>query len=221
MMNRTLFKALGALLTYPTPELIAALPEIEAIVRGDKHLRRAARAGLVALIAELGRSDLIDLQERYVELFDRGRKTALHLFEHVHGDSRERGPAMVELKRIYAEAGYVLATHELPDYLPAVLEFVALAPERADDILADCAHVVRTIGEALLGRGSRYAAVPAAILAAIGEPGLAPAAAPAVAEPSLDEEWREEEVLFGPPSGTGCGNAQPAASVVRFMPRRA
>ncbi len=138
-----LFKALGALLTYPTPELVAALPEIASIIHDARKVPRKCRRSLDELIAELGENDLIDLQERYVDLFDRGRRTSLHLFEHVHGDSRERGQAMVDLKALYAGAGYTLAAHELPDYLPAVLEFVSLEPVAVKEVLGDCAHIVR------------------------------------------------------------------------------
>ena len=214
------FKALGALLTYPTEALIAALPEIEGAVLADRRLSRSTKAGVRTLVHEIARGDLIDLQERYVDLFDRGRHTALHLFEHVHGDSRERGPAMVDLKRIYADAGFAMAMHELPDYLPAVLEFASLAPDKAGEILSDCAHIVRRIGEALAARHSSYAAVPAAVLDAIGEEGLSEHA-PARAEPSLDEQWKEEPVFFGPAGGQGCGASTPQVSVVQFVSHKA
>lgn len=220
-----LFKALGALLTYPSPELVAALPEIRTIVADARKLPRQCRRDVAGLIAELEAGDLIDLQERYVDLFDRGRRTALHLFEHVHGDSRERGQAMVDLKALYARAGYGLATHELPDYLPAILEFVSLEPAAAREILGDCAHIVRKIGEALQARGSTYGAVLAAVLAAIGEKGLAPRdEVREETEKPLDEEWQEDPVFFGPPNGQGCSSAMPApaaVSVVQFMPRQA
>ena len=215
------FKALGALLDYPTADLIAALPEIATVVRDDASLCAARKTELAALLDTLASGQLIDLQERYVELFDRGRRTSLHLFEHVHGDSRARGQAMVDLKAVYAEAGFELAAHELPDYLPAVLEFVTLEPSRAAEILGDCAHIVRALGAALHARGSPYAAVPGAVLEAIGAPGLeaADVATPAEEKP-LDDDWQEEEVFFGPPGGQGCGAhaaSAPAVSVVQFV----
>ncbi len=212
-------KALGALLTYPTPELVAALPEIDALVAAERRLPAALRGELAALAAELGSADLLDVQERYVGLFDRGRRTSLHLFEHVHGDSRERGQAMVDLNAVYARAGLVLAPGELPDYLPAVLEYLSQRPfAEAADMLGDCAHIVRAIGEALVRDGSGYAAVPKALLALVGADGLAREPAPPAAERALDDEWREEPVHFGPPGG--CGAAAPSSSVVNFMPRR-
>src|SRR5574340_509072 len=146
---RTL-KALAALLTYPEPALLEALPEIRSIVAAEKLLGRDDQARLAALIDELAATDPLDAQERYVELFDRGRATSLHLFEHVHGESRDRGQAMVDLNATYAQAGLALQANELPDYLPVLLEFVSLQPEAvAKDMLDDCAHIVRKIGDAL------------------------------------------------------------------------
>jgi len=223
-MNLT-FKALGALLTYPTAELIAALPEIDEAIGAARGLRGAQKKTLAELTTALAKADLIDAQERYVDLFDRGRRTSLHLFEHVHGDSRDRGQAMVELKKVYADAGFAMTGNELPDYLPAMLEFLSQQPQAAAvDMLSDCAHILRKIGEALQDRGSPYSAVPGAVLALVGEAGLAAPKRDAQAEPDkpLDDEWREDPVFFGPPGGQGCGaNApQPAPSVVRFMPRQ-
>jgi nitrate reductase delta subunit len=217
------YKAFSALLTYPSPDLVAALPEIEAIIAGERKLAPAHGQALAALCEELASEDLLDLQERYVALFDRGRRTALDLFEHVHGDSRDRGQAMVELKAVYARAGYVFAGRELPDYLPAMLEFLAARPDaEAKDMLGDCAHILRAIGEALVANGSRYGAVFAALLAMVGEPGLSAQPPKAAArEKSIDEEWIEEPVTFGPAAATGCHSAPPREAVVQFMPRRA
>jgi len=222
-MNPT-FKALGALLTYPTQDLVAALPEIDAAIGQARGLRAAQRRALAGLTAALATADLIDAQERYVELFDRGRRTSLHLFEHVHGDSRDRGQAMVELKKVYAGAGFAMSANELPDYLPAMLEFLAHQPQAmAVDMLGDCAHILRQIGEALQDRQSPYSAVLAAVLALVGERGLAAPRKDAPAEPDkpLDDEWREEPVFVGPPGGQGCGASAPSPSVVRFLPRSA
>jgi nitrate reductase delta subunit len=221
MMITPTFKALGALLAYPSPELIAALPEIRAIVLREPRLSTRAADALGALGAELARGDLLDLQESYVALFDRGRRTSLHLFEHVHGDSRERGQAMVDLKEVYAKSGFLLSANELPDFLPVVLEFLSQRPlAEAVDMLGDCAHIVRAIGEALQEHGSRYAAVLAAALAMVGEEGLAASKHAAVDEKPLDEDWAEAQVSFGPTNPATCGTARPPQSVVHFTPRR-
>jgi len=224
-----IFKALGALLTYPTAELLAALPEIGAVVDAESRLSRKDKAALRELLAQLAAADALDAQERYVGLFDRGRATSLNLFEHVHGESRERGPAMVDLMQVYARAGYTLAANELPDYLPVLLEFFSQRPwAEAKDMLADCAHILRGLGEALRDRDSRYHAVPAALLAMIGEPGLSAKAPdrkagvePAVSEKKLDEEWLDAPVIFGPEGAPECATSKPAVSVIKFVPRQA
>jgi|SRR5690242_3628045 len=217
------YRALAALLGYPTPQVVAALSEIGSVIDREAKLGRRQRRALHALLADFAVHDLLDMQERYVELFDRGRTTSLHLFEHVHGESRDRGQAMVDLNATYAQAGLALAANELPDYLPVLLEFVSLQPEAvARDMLADCAHIVRKIGEAVAKRESRYAAVFEAALALAGERGLgADAASAPERDRPLDEEWVEEPVVFGPAAASACGAKSPPASVIQFMPRTA
>ncbi|KPK34519.1 MAG: hypothetical protein AMJ66_03590 [Betaproteobacteria bacterium SG8_40] len=231
-MTKT-FKALGVLLTYPTFELQAAAGEILAVIEAEKRLPAKNRAALGELIAELSESELVDLQEGYVALFDRGRATSLNLFEHVHGESRERGPAMLDLMQVYASGGYSLDSSELPDYLPLMLEFLSQRPfAQADDMLSDCAHIIRRIGDALARRGSHYQAVPAALLAMIGEAGLSPRpardadpdelgeAALAAEQALLDKDWMDAPVVFGPEGAPDCKPVPAAASVIRFMPRQ-
>jgi nitrate reductase molybdenum cofactor assembly chaperone NarJ/NarW len=215
-----IYKALAALLDYPSAELLASLPEIGAIVDRERKFDRPTREALRRLVEELAASDLIDAQERYVALFDRGRATSLHLFEHVHGESRDRGQAMVDLNAVYAQAGLTLSANELPDFLPAMLEFLSLQPQSvADSMIDDCAHIVRKIGEELVRRTSRYAAVCQAVLALSRLEGLATTLAAGEPERSLDEEWLEEPVIFGPAAASSCGTKTAEPSVIRFMPR--
>jgi nitrate reductase delta subunit len=213
-------RALGALLTYPRHELRAALPEIGAALEGARLLPRAEREGLAQLVADMRSADGIDLESRYVELFDHGRATSLNIFEHVHGESRERGAAMVELAEIYARAGYRVAANELPDYLPVLLEYLScrsLVEARA--MLGDCAHVLREIGEAAARRGSRYASVFSALLALAQQPGLDRGkTGDAQARESFDEDWAEAPAFAPDALGQGGTAAQPAT--IRFMPRR-
>ncbi len=137
----------------------------------------------------------MQLEADYVELFDRGRATSLHLFEHVHGDSRERGPAMIDLGQTYAGAGLILSEGELPDYLPAVLEFVSTQPPReARAFLGEMAHIFNAIFGALQQRGSAYASVLGALLELAGERAQPVAAA---ADEPLDESWAEPVVFDG------------------------
>jgi nitrate reductase delta subunit len=194
---RISLRALAALLSYPSDEMLDALPEIREAVSRDPALDRAVPA-LDVLVRHLADGDLLDLQEEYVGLFDRTRSLCLNLFEHVHGDSRERGPAMVELLGLYAAAGLEPATGELPDHLPLLLEHAAATGDIS--ILAGAAAVIDLLHGRLVARGSAWAgAVEAALRAA----GATPGAVPTQPEPeqtaeALDKEWAEAPVVFGP-----------------------
>lgn len=196
------FKALSALLSYPTEELRQALPEIATVVRSSRLLAEHQRAALLTLTEELAAADLLSAEERYVALFDRSRAVSLHLFEHLYGDSRDRGRAMAELKRLYARAGFSLTTNELPDYLPVLLEYLNCRDlAEARDMLSDCAHILRRIAETLISRGSSYAAVLQALIVFAGEQ---PVDVRNVAKASqqhenLDRDWFEEPAFAGVP----------------------
>ena len=215
-------KLLAVLLSYPSEELVAALPEIARRLGAEPALRGATQDALAGLLAELRREDVLDLQERYVAQFDSGRSTSLHLFEHVHGDSRDRGQAMVDLNALYRRSGFVIKANELPDYLPAVLEYLATRPAaEVHELLQDCVHILRAIGEHLIAGGSPYAAVIAALLDLHG---AAPLAVPkkravkARAAPVLDEEWDEAPVEFGP-NAAAYGVQQSRPQFIRFVPK--
>src|SRR6516165_1178233 len=200
-------RALGALLSYPQEEIRRALPEIAEVIRASQLIPPPQREDLLTLIGELRADDLLKVEERYVELFDRGRAASLHLFEHLHGEGRDRGQAMVDLKRLYESAGYELSSTELPDYLPVVLEYLSCRDIRETrELLGDCAHILRRIGESLIARGSSYAAVLQALLIIAGEDPIDAAAVPPVKErtENLDRDWFEQPV-FGaePPASAG------------------
>jgi nitrate reductase delta subunit len=188
-------RALAWLLRYPDAELRGLAPALAAALRDEGALDDRRLAELDALATRLAAADAIRIEADYVELFDRGRRTALHLFEHVHGDSRDRGPAMVDLLQTYERAGLTLAPGELPDYLPAVLEFASTQPPpQGREFLRETAHIVRAIFSALLERASPYASVLAAVLDLAGEPAER---VPLAAEPPLDESWAEPEAFGG------------------------
>jgi nitrate reductase molybdenum cofactor assembly chaperone NarJ/NarW len=197
-----LFKALSALLSYPTQEMRQALPEIAAVVRASALVTSHEQRGLLDLVDELGGGDLLEAEERYVDLFDRGRALSLHLFEHLHGDGRERGEAMVDLKQMYERAGFELSARELPDYLPVLLEYLSRRDlAEAREMLTDCAHIVRTVGRSLIARGSRYGAIMQALLVIAGESPIDAAKTPRVRErpESLDRDWSEAPAFAGAP----------------------
>ncbi len=209
-------RALAALLSYPTGELRRALPEIADAISRSPLVAPRERKGLLALIDSLAEADLLETEERYVELFDRGRAASLNLFEHLQGDSRDRGTAMIELKRLYESAGFELATRELPDYLPVVLEYLScrnLAEARA--MLSDCAHILKAIASALIGRGSAYANILQTLIVMAGEAPVDAAASRVKAcgqSEDLDREWAEEPAFGGTPSKTDLGRPSPCST---------
>jgi len=189
---------LSALLSYPDARVCGYLSQMRELLHEERALSSSRLAELDALIESLARADRLDIEADYVELFDRGRSTSLHLFEHVHGDSRDRGPAMIDLGQTYEHAGLFLAPGELPDYLPVVLEFVSTQPAReARAFLGEMAHIFNALFSGLQARQSAYASVVGALLELAGERAQPVKLAP---EPLLDESWME------PPVFDGCGS---------------
>ena len=212
IQNRSL-KALSLLLNYPTLELQQAMPEIGAVLASETRLTALTRRALRPLVERLGQGDLYDLQETFVALFDRSRTLSLNLFEHVHGESRDRGGAMVSLLETYREGGFEPATSELPDHLPVLLEFLSTRPfAEAQDTLADAAHILDVLTTRLGRRESDYAAAFAALFQLAGGKADEAAVAEMLEQPevdpddldALDQVWEESEVLFGPDPNAGC-----------------
>lgn len=194
-------RALAFLLRYPDAEWRVHLDEVSDALRASAVLGSTRLERIDALLESIRGADELEAEAAYVELFDRGRGTALHLFEHVHGDSRERGPAMLDLIATYEQAGLALDTDELPDHLTVLLEYASTQPrEAAVALLGEVAHILQRIHGAVEKRGSAYAAVLAALLEVAGVDSATPAQPP---EPDLDidEAWQE------PAAFDGCGNA--------------
>ncbi|KER66011.1 nitrate reductase [Burkholderia cepacia] len=218
------YAALAALLDYPDEALVVALDSIEMHLREHARLPKTVRAGLDRFLAYVRERDLLTLQENYVGLFDRGRATSLYLFEHVHGESRDRGQAMVDLLQMYERHGLFLNQGELPDYLPVFLEYLSRLPAPdARKLLAETGEILSALAGQLAQRGSHYGFVVGALLPMAG---LAPADAPddtdddvAAERPSaadyraLDASYADEAVRF-------VGAATPAEEPVRFYDQR-
>ncbi len=211
-MDRTL-KALSLLLSYPTVELKEAMPDISAVVLSDKRLTTFSRRAFQPLFQAFESRDIYDLEEIFVMLFDRSRTLSLNLFEHVHGESRDRGGAMVSLVETYREGGFDPVTSELPDHLPVLLEYLSLRPaSEAHDTLADAAHIFEALRERLVRRESYYAPVFAALVelscADVDSEALATLLDQPDTDPhdleALDQVWEESEVIFGPDPNAGC-----------------
>lgn len=191
-------RVFARLLSYPDHELRFALNDMRIALQSENALTPGRLAELNTFMSNLERADELQAEADYVELFDRGRATSLHLFEHVHGDSRDRGPAMIDLAHTYEKAGLYLTPDELPDYLPVVLEFVSTQPPReARAFLGEMAHIFNAIFNALQKRDSAYACVLGALLELAGEKAHAVKITP---DEPLDASW-EEPVVFD-----GCSN---------------
>ena len=203
-------RALAALLGYPSAELAEHIPDIEAALAGEPALPPDDFRRLGPLLKRLGSQDLLEAQSEYTELFDRSRSLSLHLFEHVHGDSRDRGPAIIDLGQQYLDKGFMLEGPELPDFVPVFIEFASCLPApEAREMLAEPAHVLAALEERLTARGSDYGAVFGAILALAGtRPDTQALAelrdqAPADDPSMIDEEWEEKAVTFTAPHEMG------------------
>ncbi len=200
------YRALGALLTYPTEGLIAALPEIASALTDEGLIGAAHLAAVDGLIAHLSAGDLMDLQDEYIRLFDRTRSLSLHLYEHLYGEARERGQAMVRLQTLYKFHGFSHTSTELPDYLPLFAEFLSLMPDRtARTILSDAATTIEALHQRAAKRETAYAPVFAALvsLAArqVDRALLAEIMRGGGAEDdsleALDRAWEDAPVTFG------------------------
>ncbi|NWG23039.1 MAG: nitrate reductase molybdenum cofactor assembly chaperone [Pseudorhodoplanes sp.] len=211
-MSRT-FKALSALLTYPTPALQAAIGEMQDAIGKEGILTGQTRRALNPLFEEIARGDIYDLQERYVLLFDRTRSLSLHLFEHVHGESRDRGQAMIDLQNLYREKGLEIGASELPDFVPLFLEFLSTRPlAEAYDLLGQPAHIFAALAERLRKRKSAYEAVFRALVALAKDKPQGAVVAAMLEGPdpdaddlvALDAAWEDEPVHFGPGALDSC-----------------
>lgn len=197
-------KVLSLLLSYPEAETLAALDKMVTVIEQENLLPEDPKKSLLALIDSYRGVDLLDLQEHYVALFDRGRYLSLHIFEHVHGESRDRGQAMVNLLQMYESHGFEMSTHELPDYIPLFLEFLSQqSQEEAMQLLQDAMPVLSLLGVRLAERNSAHRAIFEVLAGFAGEPEEIADIRQQVASEGedetivhMDEIWEEEAVSF-------------------------
>jgi len=229
----TTYKVLSLLLSYPTREISAGIPELREALAQEALLSDKARRDLEPMLSSLENDDIYALQEMYVHLFDRTKTLSLHLFEHVHGEGRDRGMAMVNLKEIYEEKGIDFAAKELPDYVPAFLEFLSMCSEsEAQDHLNSPLHILCALKERLLEKKSPYAAVLAALESLAGQKVKPEEVQELLKVPTddpddleaLDEAWEDAAVEFGPgaaPDGAtddGCPKVSNILEQMKFDP---
>lgn len=201
-----ILKVISLLLDYPTEQLLEGRAELALAVDASREISPAQRGALHELLALICDNDLMDGQEHYGALFGRGRSLSLLLFEHVHGESRDRGQAMVDMMAQYEEAGFAIGIKELPDYIPLYLEFLSTREDlEAREGLADVSHLLALLATRLDERESAYAGCFRALLQIAGvEPQEAMAevreqVAAEVRDDSLealDKIWEEEAVDF-------------------------
>lgn len=212
---------ISLLLQYPTRDLLSVAGELRERLIGDPALPQAAVRALDPLLTRLEASDIYDAQETYVELFDRGRAHSLHLFEHVHGESRDRGQAMVDLRERYLDAGLEPEGNELPDYLPLFLDYCSTLPSAAArDALAEPGVVLIALAARLAEKGSDYAPVFALLceIAGVEMDEEAAKSLPPVEDPEsleeLDAQWEEEEIRFTAEAAPDPAAACPQVSAI-------
>lgn len=212
MSQPIVYRALGALLVYPEAELQAAIPELARTLASEPDVLR----GVQPLLAQLAEGELIELQQGYVQLFDRNPSHSLHLFEHIHGEDRARGQAMVDLIDEYRQHGFEPVADELPDYVPLFLEFLSLCDaDEAARLLGDAVHVLAHVAKKLADSGSAYAGVLDALV------WLSPVAPEPLTVPPI-RDMDEALETFGP----GVDGvepllkpAMPAVATVNFYPK--
>ncbi|WP_412851651.1 nitrate reductase molybdenum cofactor assembly chaperone [Ectothiorhodospira shaposhnikovii] len=210
-MQKTL-KLISCLLCYPDEALQQAMGTLTSIIDQEGAIPPARREALRTFMDDYLHTDLYALQERYVALFDRGRALSLHLFEHVHGESRDRGQAMVDLMDLYERHGMKLDARELPDYLPLFLEFLSvLPPDQARSLLGDALPVITLVGARLEKRNSPYHVLFQALetLTEAREDlrdirNQAATEGPDESLVNMDRAWEEEAVRFM--GAAPCGN---------------
>jgi len=202
------FKLLGLLLTYPEGTVYSESNELLQTLRSEALLPEKIIKKVETFLTAQKAQDLMAVQEDYVETFDRGRAHCLHLFEHIHGESRDRGQAMVDLSETYAAKGLHIDSSELPDYLPLFMEYLSRCElQDATELLGEAIDVIAVIGAKLKKRKSPYAdiftSIEALSVVKADTEKIKTALREAHKDPEtleeLDKQWKEAEAFTGNP----------------------
>jgi len=210
-----ILKVISRLLDYPTAEMFAAKDELKGIVETCEELTNQNRSQLLDFIEQLTTKDIFDAQESYDLLFDRGRALSLLLFEHVHGESRDRGQAMVDLMNVYKTNGFEVNSSQLPDYIPLYLEFLSeQPPEFIEEWLGDICHLLTMLSERLIDRECYYSVLFDSLVEISGQEidaeQRAEISEAVKAEERddtvevIDKEWEDKEIRFDDPMVGDC-----------------
>ena len=225
--NMKTLQVLGALLTYPTPQFMEVLEQLPPLLEQETWLKSKPLKAVQATLQEFQSKDLLELQEEYVELFDRTPSLSLHLFEHIHGDSKDRGQAMVDLSNMYQEQNLEINVNETPDYLPMFLEYLStLHGEEAQECLAETVTVLKVLQQRLEKRQSSYANIFAALISltkstpdekVLAEM-LKAADGRVQTEAEIDAAWEEQMAFDTSAMQAGsCGNSTPPTGKVKVI----
>jgi len=210
-----ILKMISRLLDYPSQAMFDASGELIDVVE-QSNLRQQHKTQLVSFIQQLTTRDLYDAQENYDLLFDRGRALSLLLFEHVHGESRDRGQAMVNLMNVYKSKGFEVHSSQLPDYIPLYLEFLSEQDKIfAEEWLGDIAHLMTMLSERLIERECYYSILFDSLIEISGIETDRKEISETVKQEqrddtveAIDREWEDKEIKFDDPipSGAGCSS---------------
>ena len=223
-----IYRALGLMLSYPSEDQRRMMPAILGVIGDEKRISAPVARALARLGERLAEADIYDLQEDYVQVFDRTRTLSLNLYEHVHGESRDRGQAMANLVELYRQHGLEMSAKELPDYLPVFLDFLSVLPDdQAASLLGEAAHVLEALAERLHKKDSPYRAVFGALVALSDAAPNIQAVADLLTEAeedpddlaALDKAWEETAVTFGPSTDDGCPKADAMLKAMSGEPR--
>ncbi len=215
-----ILKIISRLMDYPSAELQPYMAEMEQAIARSREISPQMREQLKGLVRSIYGVDVMDAQELYTGMFDRGRSLSLLLFEHVHGESRDRGQAMVDLMGAYEKQGFEINVQELPDYIPLYLEYLSQIDEMdAREGLADVSHILGLLAARLRERESNYATLFEALLMISGAKVDVAELQQQVAGESrddtpeaLDKIWEEEAVTFGAGDNASCPSSMPSRS---------
>lgn len=236
-----LLKVISLLMDYPSHELFIDdnLAQCKQLVMHSRLISPEVRQAIANLIDNLKQLGEMEAQARYDSLFERGRSLSLWLFEHVHGESRDRGQAMVDLMAQYETAGFEINAKELPDYLPMYLEFLFNQAIISDDQiqaregLANISHIVTLLAARLHDKNSPYISLFQSLLQIAGEPltlideELAKLHKNKTHKPAddtleaIDKEWEEEVVNFLGAEQESCPSSQTRQRITSLQAKHA
>lgn len=212
-----MLKVISRLLDYPTEALFSASDELINVIRQESSVSEVNKNSLISFIQQLSSKNIYDAQERYDLLFDRGRSLSLLLFEHVHGESRDRGQAMVDLMNVYKSKGFEVNSSQLPDYIPLYLEFLSEQDEPfAEEWLGDICHLMTMLSERLIERQCDYSVLFDSLIELSRIEVNRAEVAEAVSKEerddtieAIDKEWEDKEIKFDDPvqAGEQCPSA--------------